>query len=169
MRILGIDPGTASTGWGIVDQDKKAENGLKMVGYGVITTKAKTPNSERLLIINNELEKIVKKYSPDISSVEKLFFTNNQKTAMSVGEARGVILLVLEKNDIPIYGFTPLEIKNGVCGYGRADKKQVQTMVQAILQMDKLPKPDDAADGLAAAICGAGSVQRDDIIRTSNE
>ncbi|MFH1547644.1 MAG: crossover junction endodeoxyribonuclease RuvC [bacterium] len=164
MRILGIDPGTATTGWGIVDQDKKSDNGLKMVAYGAITTKAKQPNSQRLAIISNELEEIIKKYSPDVSSVEKLFFTNNQKTAMSVGEARGVILLSLENHSIPIYEFTPPQIKSGVCGYGRADKKQVQAMVQAILQMEEKPKPDDAADGLAAAICGASSVDRDDII-----
>jgi crossover junction endodeoxyribonuclease RuvC len=157
MRILGIDPGTAITGWGVVDQDDHEVNGLKMVAYGAITTPAKMPNSERLLIISKQLKKIVKKYSPDSAAIEKLFFTNNAKTAMTVGEARGVVLLELEKLNVPISQFTPTQIKDGVCGYGRADKKQVQMMVRSILGMEEIPKPDDAADGLAAAICGVAS------------
>ncbi len=169
MRILGIDPGTAATGWGVVQEDKSADNRLKVVDYGVIKTPAKMPNSERLVIIGDQLNKIVKKYSPDLASVEKLYFTKNQKTAMSVGEARGVILLVLEKSNVPICEFTPLEIKNGVCGYGRADKKQVQSMVKVILGMKEKPKPDDAADGLAAAICGSASIGMNDIIKKSKK
>lgn len=167
MRILGIDPGTATTGWGVIDQVKDDSNGLKMVDYGVIKTPAKMPNSERLLIISNQLKKIVKKFSPDLASIEKLFFTNNAKTAMAVGEARGVVLLELEKLDVPIVEFTPLQIKEGVCGYGRADKKQVQKMVRSILGMEEIPKPDDAADGLAAAICGASASGFEDKLRNS--
>lgn len=167
MRILGIDPGTAITGWGVIDAD--GANDLKLVDYGAITTPAKTPNSERLLSISKEMVKLIKKFEPELCSVEKLFFSNNAKTAMTVGEARGVVLLELERKNIPIVEFTPNEIKEGVCGYGKADKKQVQMMVRSILEMEEVPKPDDAADGIAAAICGASRSNLENKIREASE
>lgn len=152
MRILGIDPGTGILGFGVIDV-----NGSKitMVDAGVITTPAHTPHDERLEDIYNNLTDIVKSTKPDAYSVEKLFFTKNVTTAMSVAEARGVALLVARQHKLPIAEYTPPQIKQTLTGYGKADKKQVQEMVRLQLGLKEVPKPDDCADALAAAITHA--------------
>lgn len=154
MVILGIDPGIADTGYGII----KTTNGqLKCLGYGSIKTKAKTYLPSRLEIINKELDKIIKKYTPDLISIEELFFCKNVKTALIVGQARGVMLLTAEQNKIPITEFTPLQVKQAVSAYGKASKLQVQKMVKLLLNLKDIPKPDDAADALAIAICASNT------------
>lgn len=152
--ILGIDPGIADTGFGVI---KKEGGNLSCLAYGSIKTKAKTEMSERLEIINRTLAKLIKKYRPDLIAVEKLFFCKNVKTALAVGQARGVVLLTAGQNDLPISEFTPLEVKQAVASYGQAGKEQVQKMVKLLLNLSELPKPDDAADALAVAICAANS------------
>jgi len=168
VRILGIDPGVAITGWGVVDEnDAGSDNGLVMVDFGVVETKAGVDHSLRLVEVFEGISEIVNKFTPDYVAIEKLFFCKNLKTAIVVGEARGVILLAVEKAKVPIKEFTPLQIKEAVCGYGKADKKQVQSMVAAILGMEVIPTPDDAADGLAVAICSMNSVKIDERINLS--
>jgi crossover junction endodeoxyribonuclease RuvC len=149
MRILGIDPGTAIVGFGIIDR-----NGMKnvLVDAGVIRTPANTPDHERLKTIYDDLKGIVEEYEPDIMVVEQLFFAKNVTTAMTVSQARGVILLVGEQNGLKIYEYTPLQIKQALTGYGRAEKKQIQEMVRVQLNLKETPQPDDAADALAAAL-----------------
>ncbi len=150
MRIIGIDPGTGILGFGVVDFDKTGKP--KMVDAGVITTPAHTPHDERLEDIFDNLTDIIAETKPEIMSVEKLFFTKNITTAMTVAEARGVALLVARKAGIPIAEYTPMQIKQTLTGYGKADKKQVQEMVRLQLGLKEVPKPDDCADALAAAI-----------------
>ncbi|MBN2100293.1 crossover junction endodeoxyribonuclease RuvC [Candidatus Dojkabacteria bacterium] len=159
MRVLGIDPGVALTGWGVIEENSGSSTGLKMLDFGVVRTDKNVPHADRLALIYKEIQSIVKKYSPEIVAVEQLFFCKNLKTAISVGEARGVVLLVIAKAHIPIKEFTPLQIKEAVCGYGKAEKQQVQKMVASLLDMKDIPRPDDAADGLAVAICCANSVK----------
>lgn len=149
MKILGIDPGTATTGYAIIDTD----NNLTCLEYGVITTIPEQKDEERLLIIHSELNDIIKKHKPDITAVEKVFYFKNAKTIIPVSQARGVILFTLTKNKVPVYEFTPLQVKTATTGYGRATKKQVQEMVKTLLNLEKIPKPDDAADAIAIAIC----------------
>ena len=150
MRILGIDPGYAILGWGIVDIKG---NQFKVVDYGAVTTDAGVPMAFRLQHLYTELMSIINQHRPDAASVEELFFNNNAKTAISVGQARGVAVLACVNNGLDINEYTPLQIKQALVGYGRADKKQVQTMVKAILHLAEIPKPDDTADALAAAVC----------------
>ncbi|MFC1753484.1 crossover junction endodeoxyribonuclease RuvC [Thermoproteota archaeon] len=150
MRILGIDPGIATTGFGIID---KLGSKHQILAYGIISTPAKTALSKRLASLSANLKKLIIDYKPDFMAVEELFFNNNAKTALIVGQARGVILLASEDNNIPVFTYTPLQVKMAVSGYGHADKKQVQYMVKHLLNLDKIPKPDDAADALAIAIC----------------
>ncbi len=154
MCILGIDPGTATTGFGIIED---SQSGLRALDYGVISTPADMPMGERLVIIYDRLLEIIDRHAPSSCAVEKLFFRRNVTTAISVGQARGVILLALSKKKIKIAEYTPMEIKLAVAGYGGAEKKQVQIMVQALLALKTLPRPDDAADALAIAICHAHS------------
>jgi len=155
MRILGIDPGTAIVGFSIVDyEDRK----IKLIKYGCIFTEKTLPMEERLLQIFNELEEIIKTYSPEHMAIEELFYFKNNKTVISVGEARGVILLAGQKNNLKIKNYTPLQVKIGITGYGRAEKKQVQLMVKSILKMKEIPKPDDAADAIAIAITHINSL-----------
>ena len=154
MRILGIDPGYAIMGYGIVDY-KGSKFTPTPVAYGSITTEAHTPNEERLMVLYDELSSIIAKYKPEEASVEELFYNTNATTAIMVGEARGMALLACAKAGIRISEYTPLQIKSSLTGYGRADKKQVQTMVKMILNLSEVPKPDDTADALAAAICHA--------------
>jgi crossover junction endodeoxyribonuclease RuvC len=148
--ILGIDPGIADTGYGLIEKGKGGK--ISCLAYGSIKTKAGLPMAERLETLNNELEKIIKKYQPGLAAVEELFFYNNAKTAIVVGQARGVILLTCRKNKIPLFELTPLQVKQTISGYGQADKKQVQKMVKMLLGLQEVPKPDDAADALAIAI-----------------
>ena len=155
-RILGIDPGTANTGFGIIEVSlSKVE---KIIDYGVITTQSNAPESERLSVINSNLEKLILNHQPNIIAVEKLFFFRNTTTIITVAQARGVILLTAQLNNIPIFEFTPLQIKQAITGYGKAPKKQMQQMVATILGLKSIPKPDDAADGLAIALCCQSSL-----------
>lgn len=150
MRILGIDPGTGILGFGLIDYDK---GDLKLVDAGVIRTPVHHPDAERLLIIYEELEQLIKEHKPDVMSVEKLFFAQNVTTAMTVAQARGVVLLLGMQHELKLFEFTPLQIKQAMTGYGKADKNQMQEMVKVLLKLKSVPKPDDAADALAAAIC----------------
>lgn len=151
MLVIGIDPGTAITGYGLVQQSKAGQ--LKALDWGVIQTPAKTPIADRLDQIYNSLGQILKEHQPASAAVEALFFQKNVRTAMSVGQARGVVLLALHQAGLAIADYTPNEVKQAVSGYGAADKRQVQTMVQTLLNLEETPKPDDAADALAVAIC----------------
>lgn len=151
MRILGIDPGTGILGFGVVDVDARGK--ATLVDGGVIRTPAKQADSERLETIYDELTEIIKINKPEVMSVEKLFFAKNVTTAMSVSQARGVVLLCGIQNGLELFEYTPLQIKQALTGYGRADKKQIQEMVRVVLRLDEVPKPDDCADALAAAIC----------------
>lgn len=153
--ILGVDPGIADTGYGVIEKQKNGN--LVCVDYGCIKTSAKLANPDRLEIINLELNEIIKKYKPNLISVEELFFCNNVKTALIVGQARGVIILTAKQNKIPVAEFTPLQVKQAVSTYGRAPKLQVQKMVKLILNLKEIPKPDDAADALAIAICASNN------------
>jgi len=152
MIILGIDPGTATTGYGVV---KKDGSELKSVDFGCISTPAKIPLAERLEMIEKELSEVIEKYRPDQMAVEKIFFSSNSKTAIAVGHARGVILLTARKKRLEVFEYTPLEVKIALTGYGRADKNQIQQMVKSLLGLPETPKPDDAADALAVAVCRA--------------
>ena len=156
MRILGIDPGFAITGYSIIDY---RGNKFKLIDSGAVTTKAGESFPLRLTKIYDDLSMIIDEYKPDAISVEELFFNNNVKTAINVAQARGVVLVVGCQNQIPTYDYTPLQIKQAVAGYGRADKIQVQKMVKAILNVEKLPKLDDTTDSMAAAICHAHSAR----------
>ena len=149
MIILGLDPGTATTGFGIIEA---TQDELSCLHYGIITTEANTKDENRLMIIYSELESLLKEYKPEAVAIEKIFFFKNPKTVMPVSQARGVMLLAAAKQNIPIFEFTPLQVKIAVTGYGRAQKKQVQEMVKNLLNLEKIPKPDDAADALAIAI-----------------
>lgn len=152
--ILGIDPGIADTGYGII----KAEAGrLVCLAYGSIKTPAKTDLVSRLEALHQELSQIIKQYSPDLAAVEELFFNKNVRTALIVGQARGVVLLTLKQQGIPLIEYTPSQVKSAVSAYGKASKLQVQKMVKIILGLKELPKPDDAADALALAICASSS------------
>ena len=147
---IGIDPGTATTGYGLV---RLAPDGsLVAVKYGVILTSKDSTPAARLEMLFDQLNDLLKEHEPDTAAVEKLFFQSNVKTALAVGQARGVIMLCLQKAGIEPFEYTPNEIKQAVAGYGGADKRQVQDMVRALLQLDSIPKPDDAADALAVAI-----------------
>jgi len=151
MLVLGIDPGIAITGYGLVQTGQRDE--YQCLDYGAVTTPAKLDDTERLKILFDELTALIHQFSPDSSAVEKLFFQKNVRTAISVGQARGVAMLTLAQAELSVSEYTPNEVKQTVCGYGNADKRQVQRMVQTLLYLDDLPKPDDAADALAVAIC----------------
>ena len=151
MLVLGIDPGIAITGFGLIQNDR--QNELACVGYGVINTPANLDDGQRLVQIYQALVDLIQYHQAQSSAVEKLFFQKNVRTALSVGQARGVVMLTLAQAGCPVKEYTPNEVKQAVCGYGNADKKQVQRMVQTLLQLDDIPKPDDAADALAIAIC----------------
>ena len=152
--ILGLDPGIADTGVGII---KKEGNGLSCLFYTSIKTSAKLPLGDRLEILNLELDKLIKSYQPQVISIEELFFCKNVKTALVVGQARGVLLLTAKQNGLPVVEFTPLQVKQAVSSYGKAGKTQIQKMVKLLLNLSELPRPDDAADALAIAICAANS------------
>lgn len=152
MKILGIDPGMAIVGYSIIEIEKNPET-IKLITSGSIQTDKKNTDSSRLLEIYNDLTEIIEHYKPDCASVEELFFFQNQKTIIPVAEARGVILTVLEKFSIPVYNYTPMEVKQVLTGYGRADKKEVEQMVKIILETNNLPKLDDTIDSIAIAIC----------------
>jgi crossover junction endodeoxyribonuclease RuvC len=150
VLVLGVDPGTAITGYGLVREE---EGELKLVDYGVITTPAGQPLPERLQTIYSGLADVAGKHQPQQAAVEELFFSRNVRTALSVGHARGVALLALVDAGLAIYEYKPLEIKQAITGYGGADKQQVQEMVRLLLNLDHVPQPDDAADAVAVAVC----------------
>lgn len=152
MRILGIDPGTGIVGFGAIES---VAGKFSLLDGGVIKTPAKEQDSKRLKTIFDELEQIIKQNRPEALAVEKLFFAKNVTTAMSVAQARGVVLLCGERHDLPVFEYTPLQIKQAVTGYGKAEKYQVQEMVRTILKLKEVPKPDDCADALACAITHA--------------
>jgi len=150
VLVLGIDPGTAITGYGLVRED---DEGLALVEYGVINTPADQPLPQRLQTIYPGLTAIIGEHQPDQVAVEELFFSRNVRTALSVGQARGVVLLAAAEADLPLHEYKPLEVKQTVAGYGGADKRQVQEMVRLLLHLEQVPEPDDAADAVAVAVC----------------
>ena len=150
MRVIGIDPGTAMTGWGIVTGEG---NELSMVASGVITTAPGTPLPQRLQIIYRELTQLVERWQPDASAIEELFFSRNAKTALAVGHGRGAAMLALANAGLSVAEYKPLEVKQALTGHGGADKYQMQHMVKLLLDLKDIPRPDDAADALAVAIC----------------
>lgn len=152
MRILGVDPGYAIVGVGTVDYEG---NRFRVVEYGAITTQAGEDMFDRLKKIYDEMMELIERVKPDAMAIEELFFQNNQKTAINVAQARGIIVLAAKNHGIPIFEYTPLQVKQAVVGYGKADKNQVQQMTKAILNLEKIPKPDDTADALAIAVCHA--------------
>ncbi len=150
MVVLGIDPGYAIVGYGVVDY---RQNRFTTIAYGAVTTKAGNEFSTRLDTIYRDIGEIMTRYRPEAISIEKLFFNTNTTTALDVAQARGVILLAAHQHNIPIFEYTPLQVKQGVTGYGKADKKQVMELTRRLLGLEKVPKPDDAADALGIAIC----------------
>lgn len=155
MRIIGIDPGTAITGFSILEQNR---GNIKLLDYGCIRTSKNLKPETRLSQLASDLETLINRWQPQKASIEKLFFNKNIKTAMSVAQARGVITHTLDRHGISLSEYSPSEIKMAVCGYGKADKKMVQQMVKILLKMRSTPQPDDAADAIAAAICGANTI-----------
>ena len=152
MIILGIDPGYAIVGWGVIDY---TANRFTVIDYGAVTTDAKIPFNRRLEMIYDDVGEIITRYRPSAMAIEKLFYNTNAKTVIDVAQARGVINLAAVKNRVEIFEYTPLQVKQSVVGYGRAEKKQVQEMTRVILKLPAIPKPDDTADALAMAICHA--------------
>ncbi|MCQ2471447.1 MAG: crossover junction endodeoxyribonuclease RuvC [Clostridia bacterium] len=152
MRILGIDPGYAIVGYGVLDYQN---NRFSVVDFGAITTPAGMDFNRRLEIIYDEMDLLIKRTKPEAMAIEKLFYNTNAKTVIDVGQARGVIMLAAQKNGLQAFEYTPLQVKQSVVGYGRAEKKQVQEMTKLMLHLDSVPKPDDTADALAMAICHA--------------
>jgi len=149
MKVLGIDPGTGRVGWGIVTHERGVDS---LVECGCFETKVNSQLPERLLKIHTFLQKLIKEHQPDILTVESLFFATNAKTAFDVGAAKGVILLAGEESNLPIFQYTPLQVKSSLTGYGKAEKNQIQFMVTKILHLKETPKPDDAADAVAIAL-----------------
>jgi crossover junction endodeoxyribonuclease RuvC len=162
MKIIGIDPGIAILGYGVVEYNN---NKFKVLDYGAITTTPKFKLPERIEIIYDALEVIFEKHKPDAVAYEELFFNSNAKTALVVGQARGAAVLCAQKKKLNIYEYTPLQVKQAVVGYGRAEKKQVQIMVKMLLNLKEVPKPDDVADALAIAICHGHSSHMHEMFR----
>ena len=152
MIILGIDPGLAITGFGIIEHEG---NHFRAIQYGVIRTPSQTPLPDRLVKIREGIQTLIDQYQPDSVAIEELFFNTNAKSAFLVGQARGVAVVTAAAAGLPIYEYTPLQVKQGVAGYGRADKTQIQQMVKTLLNLKEIPRPDDAADALAIAMCHA--------------
>lgn len=160
IRILGIDPGYAIVGFGVVDYDGRR---FTPVEYGAVLTEAHTPFTQRLCAVHTDMEFIFEKFRPDCMAIEKLFFTTNQKTAIDVAQSRGVTVLSAAKRNIPVYEYTPLQVKSAVVGYGKAEKQQVMEMTKQLLGLAGIPRPDDAADALAIAICHGHTVRWSDL------
>ncbi len=154
MRILGIDPGTSLIGFGVIETTAK---GFTCLEYGVCRTASKIENADRVISVHQFFEKLIKKYQPDRAGIERLFYFKNAKTVTQVSEIKGVILLALQQQGVPTYEFTPLQVKQAVSSYGKAEKFQVQKSIMMFLGLKEIPKPDDAADALAIAICCANT------------
>lgn len=150
LRVLGIDPGTAITGWAVLEE---RDGACVPIAYGHINTDKNQPNEDRLLEICSDIEGIIEKYKPEEAAIEELFYFKNQKTIIKVAQSRGAILLTLKRKNVRICGYTPLQLKQALTGYGRAEKKQIQEMVKNILKLSEIPKPDDTADAIAIAMC----------------
>jgi len=150
LRVLGIDPGTATTGWAVIEE---SAGKLKALAYGHISTEKDRRDEDRLLEISNDIAQIIEEYKPQEAAVESLFFFKNQKTVIQVAQARGTVLLTLEQNNVKVSSYTPLQVKQAITGYGKAEKAQVQLMTKSILGLASIPKPDDTADALAIAVC----------------
>ncbi len=155
MRILGIDPGTSLIGYGVIESQKSKNISL---AHGAIRTPPKIPTHERVAEVERFLHKLIEQYKPDLVAIEKLFFFKNAKTVMAVSEMRGALMMIASKHQLPVREFTPLQVKQAVTGYGRAEKHQIQQMVTIILNLKEVPKPDDVADALAIAICCANTI-----------
>jgi crossover junction endodeoxyribonuclease RuvC len=166
MRILGIDPGIALTGFGVVDKDGGR---IRHGGYGHISTESGTPIPERLKVLYDNMSDIMEEYRPDVMAVEELFFNKNAKTAIVAAQARGVIILSAVNSGVRVVEYTPLQVKQAVIGYGRASKQQVQFMVKELLRLKEVPRPDDTADALAIAICHAHSMDAADIMERNRK
>lgn len=164
MLVIGIDPGTATTGYGLVRETE--DRSLEALAYGVIQTPANLPMPERLVLLYDKLNEIIDLHRPDSGAVEMLFFQRNVKTAITVGQGRGVVMLALAQAGLPTSEYTPLEIKQALTGYGGAEKQQIQEMVRMLLNLVKTPQPDDAADALAVAICHLHSMKIKDLTQT---
>lgn len=165
MIILGVDPGYAIVGIGIVEY---VGNKFRPITYTAITTPAKMNTVDRLKKIYDDMTELIETYKPDAMAIEELFFNSNQKTAINVAQARGVLLTAAANKGVPISEYTPLQVKQSVTGYGRADKRQIQEMVKMILHLNVIPKPDDAADGLALAICHAHSCKMNNMLNINS-
>ena len=161
MIILGIDPGFAIVGYGIIEYENYK---FKTLEYGAITTSSKEDMFMRFKKIHDELSEIIERTKPDVMAIEELFFNSNQKTAINVAQARGVLLLSALNKNVPVYEYTPLQVKQAIVGYGRAEKNQVQQMVKMLLNLEIIPKPDDTADALAIAVCHAHSFKTGNIL-----
>jgi crossover junction endodeoxyribonuclease RuvC len=155
MRVIGFDPGLATTGYGIIAEEE--DSTIRSIEFGVISTPAKLSEGERLTILYKKIKEIICKHVPDCGAVEKIYFQQNVTNALSVGQARGIILLAMAELNLPVGEYSPLEVKQAVTGYGRAEKSQIQRMVMTLLQLSNIPKPDDAADALSVAICHINS------------
>ncbi len=155
LRVLGIDPGTATVGWAVLEQLQNGQ--VQAVDYGHISTDKDDPTAQRLLEVADDLREIIKKYEPQEAAVEDLFYFKNAKTVIKVAQARGAILLTLERLNVIIGEYTPLQVKQSITGYGRAEKKQIQLMVKNILKLREIPRPDDTADAIAVALCHLNS------------
>lgn len=164
MRIIGIDPGYAISGFAVLDYDGRA---FKVCDYGAVTTSAHTPFTDRLLILHDSLKEILERYRPDCMAIEELFFSRNTTTAIGTAQARGVLILAAAEAGVPVYEYTPMQVKVAVTGYGRAAKQQVQEMVRTLLKLKAVPKPDDVADALAIAICHGHSGNREAALAVS--
>lgn len=164
MRILGIDPGLAITGWAIVDFDKKGN--IDLIDFGAIFTEKGVEVRDRLKDIYNDMHELLDKFKPEVCGIETLLFYNNAKTAIVVGEARGVVLLTLSEENLSVYELSPLQVKSSVTGYGKATKKQVQENVKSICKLDTLPKPDDAADAVAVAIACFDRMKMENLMKS---
>jgi crossover junction endodeoxyribonuclease RuvC len=164
MITLGIDPGTAITGYGVIQEEQ--DGSLFVLDYGVVRTKADRSQAERLVQLYQQIKKLLLLHQPDTGAVERLFFERNVRTALNVGQARGVTLLAMAEQGVKISEYTPMEVKQAVAGYGGADKSQVQQMVKTILGLKAIPHPDDAADALAVAICHIHSMKMRDLYKS---
>ncbi|MHB1355414.1 MAG: crossover junction endodeoxyribonuclease RuvC [Anaerolineae bacterium] len=156
MRVMGLDPGLGATGYGLVDSDGQD---LQPIAFGVITTKPDCALAVRLFQLHQQLHELLVRFSPNVVVIEQLFFGNNSRTAIVVGQARGVLLLATAENNLPTAEYTPIQVKQAITGYGQADKRQMQKMVALLLKMNEIPRPDDAADALAIAICYINSTR----------
>jgi crossover junction endodeoxyribonuclease RuvC len=157
MKVLGIDVGFAIAGWSIIEKNKDFKNSMNLIDYGAITTDSKFTIEERITQVFKSFNEIIEEYKPDVMAVENIFFFKNQKTVINVSQVRGVILLSGNLNGLEIYGYTPLQVKTAITGYGRAEKSQIQKMVKLIFGLKEIPKPDDIADAIAIGVCHINS------------